>query len=132
MIQAPNIKTLHGNGRILIVEDVEAVRSLAQRIVSDLGYQVQVAHGGLKALQLLDEGNVFDLLFTDIMMPEMDGEALAKIVKQRFPKMKILFVSGFSLISYETINGLNAKYITKPYRKIELAKLLQDIFNEDE
>jgi YesN/AraC family two-component response regulator len=62
----------------------------------------------------------------------MDGEALAKIVKQRFPKMKILFVSGFSLISHETINGLNAKYITKPYRKIELAKFLQDLFNEDE
>jgi CheY-like chemotaxis protein len=132
MIQTPNIKTPHGNGRILIVEDVEAVRSLAQRIVSDLGYQVQVAHGGFEALKLLDEGNVFDVLFTDIMMPEMDGEALAKIVKQRFPKMKILFVSGFSLISYETINGLDAKYITKPYRKIELAKFLQDIFNEDE
>ena len=132
MIQTPNIKTPHGNGRILIVEDVEAVRSLAQRIVSDLGYQVQVAHGGFEALKLLDEGNVFDVLFTDIMMPEMDGEALAKIVKQRFPKMKILFVSGFSLISHETINGLGAKYITKPYRKIELAKFLQDIFNEDE
>jgi CheY-like chemotaxis protein len=132
MTQAPNINTLHGNGRILIVEDVEAVRSLAQRIVSDLGYQVQIAHGGSEALKLLDEGNVFDVLFTDIMMPEMDGEALAKIVKQRFPKMKILFVSGFSLISHETINGLNAKYITKPYRKIELAKFLQDLFNEDE
>ena len=79
MTQAPNINTLHGNGRILIVEDVEAVRSLAQRIVSDLGYQVQVAHGGFEALKLLDEGNVFDVLFTDIMMPEMDGEALAKI-----------------------------------------------------
>jgi CheY-like chemotaxis protein len=132
MTQAPNINTLHGNGRILIVEDVEAVRSLAQRIVSDLGYQVQIAHGGSEALKLLDEGNVFDVLFTDIMMPEMDGEALAKIVKQRFPKMKILFVSAFSLISHETIKRLNAKYITKPYRKMELAKLLQDIFNEDE
>jgi CheY-like chemotaxis protein len=66
------------------------------------------------------------------MMPEMDGEALAKIVRQRFPDIKILFASGFSLISSETIDTLKARYITKPYRKVELAQTLKQMLTEKE
>jgi PAS domain S-box-containing protein len=128
----PDIATLRGNARILIVEDVEAARNLAKRIVSELGYTVQTAADALAALALLDAGERFDLLFTDIMMPEMDGEALAKIVRQRFPDIKILFASGFSLISSETIDTLKARYITKPYRKVELAQTLKQMLTEKE
>ena len=120
---------LHGNERILVVEDTPAARVVAQRILTSLGYTVRVASDATEAMLIIDSGEHFDMLFTDIVMPGMNGIALAETVHPRHPRMKILFASGFSRTPTEDIAMLNATYITKPYRKIDLALTLRNIFN---
>ena len=120
---------LHGNERILVVEDTPAARVVAQRILISLGYTVRVAGDATEAMLIIDSGERFDLLFTDIVMPGMNGIALAEAMHQRFPRMKILFASGFSRTPTDDIALLKATYITKPYRKIDLALTLRNIFN---
>lgn len=124
-----DLADLRGNERILIVEDTANVREISYRILTSLGYTVRQASNAQEALAILAV-ETFDLLFTDIIMPGMDGIALAEQAKQNYPAMKILFASGFSAAPYAVIKRLDAKYLTKPYRKIELAQLLRTFFQK--
>lgn len=119
---------LHGNERILVVEDAPASLTVAQRILVSLGYTVKLAKNAAEAMAWIDAGERFDLLFTDIVMPgEMNGIQLARIVKQRQPMIKILLASGFSQTSADEVEMLGANYITKPYRKRSLAKNVRNL-----
>jgi PAS domain S-box-containing protein len=119
---------LHGTESILVVEDTTAARVVAHRILSSLGYTVRVASDASDALSIINSGEKFDMLFTDIVMPGMNGLELANIVRKQRPMMKVLFASGFSRTPTEEITALQATYITKPYRKLEIALLLRNIF----
>jgi CheY-like chemotaxis protein len=118
-----------GNERILIVEDTPAVRKLAQRMLTSLGYDVTVASNADEAIHIL-QSQIFDVLFTDIVMPgSIDGIALAKVVRVGHPDIKIIFTSGFSEMSPADIEELNAVYVTKPYRKLEIAIVLRNMID---
>lgn len=81
--------------RILIAEDDTAVREFVRRALEHGGHHVHTAHDGLDALDTLAD-NEFDLLITDIVMPGLDGIALAlKVAKER-PHMAILMMTGFA------------------------------------
>ena len=126
-----NTSALHGNERILIVEDTPAARTVAQRILTSLGYAVRLVKDASEALTIIKTDDAFDMLFTDIVMPgEMDGMALARTVRAQYPDMKILLTSGFSRTPSQEIDTLHACYITKPYRKSELALMLRGMFDE--
>ena len=116
--------------RILIVEDNAATRKLAARMLSSLGYRVDVAKDAEEAIDLL-RTEQFDILFTDIVMPgERDGIALAREVRHNHPDIHIIFTSGFSEMNPQDIEELRATYVTKPYRKAEIAKILRDVIGQ--
>jgi signal transduction histidine kinase/CheY-like chemotaxis protein len=123
---------LFGNERILVVEDTAAARSVAERVLRSLGYHVDSVSDSAEAIDLLELGR-YDMLFTDIIMPgPMDGLALAKYVHGRYPAMKIVLLSGFSVTLSADVTALDAVYVTKPYRKSVLAKLLRQQFSESQ
>jgi two-component system cell cycle response regulator CpdR len=81
--------------RILIAEDDTAVREFVRRALEHGGHQVHTAHDGLDALDALSEGD-YDLLITDIVMPGLDGIALALKVAKEHPQMAILMMTGYA------------------------------------
>jgi CheY-like chemotaxis protein len=80
---------------ILFVEDDENVRESTEAILASAGFRLLVAKDGYEALRLLAENDV-DVLFTDIMMPGMDGIDLASRARQRHPKIKVMFATTYS------------------------------------
>ncbi|HTS40989.1 MAG TPA: ATP-binding protein [Xanthobacteraceae bacterium] len=86
-----------GQGKILLVEDEEALRVLNARGLVSRGYDVLEAGNGVEALEVFNrEGGKIDLVVSDVMMPEMDGPTLLKELRQRNPALKIVFVSGYA------------------------------------
>jgi CheY-like chemotaxis protein len=78
---------------ILLIDDEAPVRQLFSRILKEAGYQVAEAASGREGVQRLREES-FDLVVTDILMPDMDGLELTRVIRQDFPKVKIVVVSS--------------------------------------
>jgi signal transduction histidine kinase/ActR/RegA family two-component response regulator len=115
-----------GSERILVVEDNPAVRKVAAGILQSLGYRIAEAESAPAALAMLKKQN-FDLVFSDIVMPQMNGIALAKELRQNRPEIPVLLTSGFSskLTSANEIHGLGVNFVEKPYRKARLAEAVR-------
>jgi signal transduction histidine kinase len=126
--------TSRGQGeRVLVVEDNPALRRVAVRQVTELGYCAREAENAAAAIALLEGGSAIDLLFTDIVMPgEMDGGALARAVCARWPEIKVILTSGFPGAKIDEARGIPAgtRLLGKPYRKDELARVLRDVLDE--
>jgi PAS domain S-box-containing protein len=109
--------------RILAVDDNEAVRVTVGEQLSTLGYEVRLARNGAEAIGLLERGERFDLVFSDVIMPGMTGVALAKQIERRWPKTKVLLASGFPAHALDQDGaGLNISILDKPYRFADLAR----------
>lgn len=110
--------------RILVVDDEPAVRTLAERMLKKLGYSVTPASNGKEALSLIIRGDLFDLLFTDVMMPGgMNGWQLSEEARKVDHRIKVLFTSGYSAFAFKHLDReeqKNLKIIRKPYRLVEL------------
>ncbi len=88
---------LTGQGSILLVEDEDAVRAFATRALTARGYNVVAAAGGVEALELMDAAaHRFDLVVSDVVMPEMDGPTLLRQLRARDPGLKVIFISGYA------------------------------------
>jgi PAS domain S-box-containing protein len=106
--------------RILVVEDNEDVRELAETMLESAGYAVLSAPSGERALDLLDEGGEIDLVFTDVMMPGgMNGLQLADQVRARRPDTPILVTTGY-MDELPTARGQRLDVLSKPYRQEDL------------
>ena len=81
---------------ILVVEDEAAVRRLSVDALAELGYRILEADGAAAALRLLDAHPAIDLLFTDVVMPDMNGKQLADEARKRRPDLKVLFTTGYT------------------------------------
>jgi CheY-like chemotaxis protein len=117
-----------GAETILLVEDDAAVRRSVDTQLRSLGYQTIMASNAAEALQLVDRGEAFDLLFTDLIMPgSMNGRQLADEVRKRRPAAKVLFTSGYTEDSVLQRGLLDAGVLllSKPYRKADLARLVR-------
>jgi CheY-like chemotaxis protein len=120
-----------GDERILLVEDQSEVREAVLRQLHGLGYDVTEASSGQTALGHLEHGSSFDLMLTDVIMPGLDGPTLAQVVSERWPRMKILFMSGYSE-SATRIQGLVAPdvhILSKPFRKADLAARVRKLLD---
>jgi signal transduction histidine kinase len=113
---------LAGSGKILLVEDEQAVRELTSRILRDAGYTVSEMEGGADALELHKaELQAFDLLLTDVVMPGVSGPDLAADLLGRHADLKILYVSGYTehpLIGKGEFAG--GTLLHKPFTRAEL------------
>jgi signal transduction histidine kinase/ActR/RegA family two-component response regulator len=114
-----------GSERVLVVEDNPQIRKIAMRIVGALGYKVEEAadaEGALGVLQRIP----CDLVFSDVVLPGMNGIALAGEIRRRHPGLPVLLTSGFSSkIAAGDLRALGADFIAKPYRQAALAAALR-------
>jgi DNA-binding response OmpR family regulator len=102
--------------RILIAEDDPAVRQFVARALVHDGHEVSTVDDGLQAIEELDE-NEYDLLITDIVMPGLDGIALALKVAKELPDMAILMMTGFAAERQRAHNldALIHEVVPKPF-----------------
>ncbi len=115
--------------RILVVEDNEDVRELAETMLGAAGYAVVSASSGERALELLDGGKKIDLLFTDVIMPGgMNGLQLAERVRERRPETPILITTGYmEELPSPTGRTQPLDVLSKPYRQEELLSRVRAI-----
>lgn len=103
---------------ILIAEDESMLRDLCARALVTEGHEVETAHDGSEALDVLNKhGGSFDLLLTDVRMPKMDGIALSMAAAQDFPELTILLMTGYA-DQRERAHGLDAlvhDVLAKPF-----------------
>ena len=109
---------------ILLVEDEDAVRLVASRILARCGFSVLEASSGAEALKLMEErSEPVDLLVTDMVMPGMSGPALVQHLRERTPDLRVLYVSGYSrdAIDQKLVFSSGSAYLEKPFTADSLA-----------
>ncbi len=117
-----------GSETILCVEDDDVVRAHVVGRLESLGYKVITASNAAQALDLVNSGVAFDLLFTDIVMPgAMNGRQLAQQVAKLRRPLRVLYTSGNTFGAFESSVrlGEGVLLLTKPYRKAELARMVR-------
>lgn len=124
---------LSGKGRILLVEDEEAVRAFGARALKARGYEVHEASSGAEALIVMEEidGSV-DLVVSDVVMPEMDGPTLLGELRKTMPDLKVIFVSGYAEDAFKKNlpEGEKFHFLPKPFSLKDLAKTVKDVLSE--
>lgn len=115
--------------KVLVVDDEPDVMELAAALFRSIGYEVYTANNGRDALEILEKSADIAVLFSDVMMPNMNGIDLAKRARSLRPAMKILLASGYPLpaLKAQHSNIGEFSFMTKPYRLAELAKKLRMI-----
>ncbi len=116
--------------RILLAEDEEAMRTYLARALENAGYEVVAVDRGTAALPLLKTSE-FDLLLSDIVMPEMDGIELAQKCAEISPKTKVMFITGFAAVTLKASREApQAKVLSKPFHLRDLVMEVERIFGQ--
>ncbi|RWC44292.1 MAG: response regulator [Mesorhizobium sp.] len=109
--------------KLLIVEDDDSVRTLAARALERAGHMIDIAADGAQGLALIRAARGgYDLVVSDIRMPEMDGIQMAKSAASLFPAMKILLMTGYAdqRERAEELNGVIVDVVQKPFTLAEI------------
>ncbi len=131
--QLDEISDLRGDETILLVEDDDGVRELAQITLRESGYQVMVARNGNEALRLLDgHPEPIHLLLTDVIMPEMSGRQLAEKVLRKRPDIKVLYMSGYTYnaIVHHGVLEEGTEFIQKPFNAQNLLRKVREVLQK--
>ena len=116
--------------RILLAEDEEAMRTYLARALQNAGYEVVAVDRGTAALPLL-YGKDFDLLLSDIVMPEMDGIELAQRCAEISPNTKVMFITGFAAVTFNASREApQARVLSKPFHLRDLVMEVERIFGQ--
>ena len=126
-------KTLpKGTENILLVDDEPSVRSIAKIILETAGYVVMEASDGEEALSMASaSGTTVALLVTDVVMPTMSGSELARRVQKSHPRLKVLYISGYTadVISHHGILKAGMNYLQKPFKSLEFLTKVREILD---
>src|SRR3546814_5670512 len=105
--------------RILLAEDDDVMREYLARALTSAGYDVTAVDRGTAAVPYIDSGT-FDLLLSDIVMPEMDGIELAQHTAKAAPQTQVMFITGFAAVSLRAEETVpQAKLLSKPFHRSE-------------
>ncbi len=116
-----------GTGTVLLVEDEDMVRAVAERALTRQGYQVLSADNGEAALELLAKSGRPDLLISDVVMPTMDGPTMVRHVRERYPDLPVLFMSGYAEEQLrKSIDLDHVAFLPKPFSVQQLAEAARD------
>jgi two-component system cell cycle sensor histidine kinase/response regulator CckA len=102
--------------RVLVVDDEDSVRQFVDRVLRSSGYETRVAADGESALELAGAFEPFDLLLTDLIMPGIRGDELARQLRGKHPDLKVLYLTGFAdrLFSARLVLWENEAFLEKP------------------
>ncbi|MCP3733575.1 response regulator [Sphingomonas sp. RP10(2022)] len=117
-----------GTGTILLVEDEDMVRAVAERALTRQGYTVMTAENGEVALDLLTRNGRPDLLISDVVMPTMDGPTMVRHARERYPDLPIIFMSGYAEEQLrKSIDLDHVAFLPKPFSVQQLAEAARDV-----
>jgi DNA-binding NtrC family response regulator len=122
----------NGRGlRVLLVEDNVDVGQFSTELLQDLGYQMVWAADANEALRILeDEAACFDVVFSDVIMPGMNGVDLGHEIKRLYPGLPVILTSGYShVLAEEGRHGF--ELLQKPYAAEEVSRVLQRVTRHD-
>jgi putative nucleotidyltransferase with HDIG domain len=110
------------NDRILIVDDEETIREIVSQMLGGAHFQTRQAASGIEALAILESGDEFDLVLSDLMMAEMDGIALLERAKERYPDMPIVMVTAVHdiQVALQALRNGAYDYLLKPFEREQL------------
>jgi len=118
--------------RILLAEDEDAMRTYLARALENAGYNVVAVASGAEALPHL-EVERFDLLLSDIVMPEIDGIELAQRCAELSPETKVMFITGFAAVTLRASREApQAKVLSKPFHLRDLVLEVERVFSTGE
>lgn len=114
--------------RILLAEDDQVMREYLTRALERAGYAGAAVDRGTAAIPLL-ETEPFDLLLTDIVMPEMDGIELARRAAEMVPGLRVMFITGFAAVTLKAGREMpNARVLSKPFHLRDLVAEVDRVF----
>ena len=120
----------HGGETVLVVEDEKQVRDVAVRILREHHYDVLAAGDGAEALRLVKahNGRKIHLLLTDVVMPRMSGRILADRLKDDYPEMKCIFVSGHTddTLVHHSVGDPGTLFLQKPFSPSLIARKVRE------
>jgi putative nucleotidyltransferase with HDIG domain len=110
------------NERILVVDDEETIREIVSSMLGGAHFQTRQAASGVEALSILESGDDFDLVLSDLMMAEMDGIALLERAKERYPDMPIVMVTAVHdiQVALQALRNGAYDYLLKPFEREQL------------
>src|SRR5512142_2773984 len=113
--------------RILVVDDEEAIREIVASMLISANYECRQASSGLEALALLNSGEEFELMLSDLMMAELDGIGLLERTKEKFPDMPVVMVTAVHDISVALAAIRNGAYdyLLKPFEREQLLAMVR-------
>ncbi|MCC9624091.1 response regulator [Thalassospira sp. MA62] len=123
-------RDLTGTGAILLVEDEDAVRTFGARALRGKGYDVLEANNGDNALEVLAKTDkTIDLVISDVVMPGIDGPTLIRMLREKKPELKVIFISGYAEDTYrdelDEENGVH--FLPKPFSLKDLATKVKEV-----
>jgi signal transduction histidine kinase/CheY-like chemotaxis protein len=116
------------NLTVLVVEDDDGVRAMARASLIELGFIVHDVDSPIEAVQLIENGLAIDLLFTDVVMPHMNGRQLADRLRESRPDLKVLYTTGYTrnAILHNGVIDSDVVLLVKPYSVDDLARKIID------
>lgn len=127
-------RDLTGAGRVMLVEDEDAVRMFGARALRNKGYTVVEAASGEEAIAMLANGeaDAIDLLITDVVMPGLDGPSMIRQVRETHPDMKVVFISGYTEDSFRKRLDVadDIHFLPKPFTLQQLASKVKEMMEE--
>ncbi|WP_416463028.1 ATP-binding protein [Sphingomonas sp. VDB2] len=116
-----------GTGTVLLVEDEDMVRAVAERALTRQGYKVLTANDGEQGLEVLNGPEKIDLLISDVVMPNMDGPAMVAQARRAYPDLPVLFMSGYAEEQLrKSIDIAHVAFLPKPFSVSQLAEAARD------
>jgi DNA-binding NtrC family response regulator len=125
-------KTERGSETVLLIEDDDAVRELAEVILTGQGYKVICANGPKRAEEIANErAGEIDLILTDVIMPTMSGRDLVKRLGARNKKMRVLYMSGYTdnVIAQGGILEEGLAFLQKPFTPKALSQKVREVLD---
>lgn len=103
-------------GKILVVDDEDIVRTSCNRALTPEGYEVKMARNGSDGIRMIGEEK-FDIVLTDLKMPDMDGIEVLKRIKQEWPEIEVIIITGYQTVdtAVKAIKLGAYDYIEKPF-----------------
>jgi DNA-binding NtrC family response regulator len=117
--------------RVLVIDDESIVRTSCSRTLGPEGYEVVAAQNGSEGLRLLEEGR-FDLVLTDLKMPDMDGIEVLKKIKENWPQTEVIVITGYQTVetAVKSIKLGAFDYIEKPFTPDTLVAAVVKAFDK--